>query len=73
MFCCGLYRTRQYENISDWQLGRTAWTYITTGTLRRLMWMHKGPVIAALYPVGMLLLQLLVAIVLGGLLTSMGK
>jgi hypothetical protein len=25
------------------------------------------------YPVGMLLLQLLVAIVLGGLLTSMGK
>ena len=35
--------------------------------------MHKGPVIAALYPVGMLLLQLLVAIVLGGLLTSMGK
>ena len=56
-----------------WQLGRTAWTYITTGTLRRLMWMRKGPVIAALYPVGMLLLQLLVAIVLGGLLTSMGK
>lgn len=56
-----------------WQLGRTAWTYITTGTLRRLMWMRKGPVIAALYPVGMLLLQLLVAIVLGELLTSMGK
>ena len=56
-----------------WQLGRTAWIYITTGTLRRLMWMRKGPVIAALYPVGMLLLQLLVAIVLGGLLTSMGK
>jgi hypothetical protein len=56
-----------------WQLGRTEWTYITTGTLRRLMWMRKGPVIAALYPVGMLLLQLLVAIVLGGLLTSMGK
>jgi len=39
-----------------WQLVRTAWTYITTGTLRRLMWMRKGPVIAALYPVGMLLL-----------------
>lgn len=37
------------------------------------MWMRKGPVIVALYPVGMLLLQLLVAIVLGGLLTSMGK
>lgn len=56
-----------------WQLGRTAWTYISTGTLRRLMWMRKGPVIAALYPVGMLLLQLLVAIVLGALLTNMGK
>ncbi len=45
-----------------WQLARTAWTYIASGTLRRLMWMRKGPVIAALYPVGMLLLQLLVAI-----------
>ena len=43
------------------QMVRTAWTYITSGALRRL---RKGPVIAALYPVGMLLLQaLLVAIV----------
>ena len=41
------------------QLVQTAWTYITTGILRRLMWMRKGPVIAALYPVGMLLLQLI--------------
>ena len=47
------------------QLLRTAWLYLSTGTLRRLMWMRKGPVIAALYPVGMLLLQLLVALVLG--------
>ena len=47
-----------------WQLVRTAWTYISTGTLRRLMWMRKGPVLAALYPVGMLLLQLLVAVLL---------
>ena len=45
-----------------WQLLRTAWTYIASGTLRRLMWMRKGPVIAALYPVGMLLVQLLVAV-----------
>ncbi|NOD91398.1 hypothetical protein GS636_01200 [Ruegeria sp. HKCCD4884] len=44
------------------QLARTAWTYISTGTLRRLMGLRKGPVIAALYPVGMLLLQLLVAL-----------
>ncbi|WP_377505015.1 hypothetical protein [Octadecabacter sp. R77987] len=48
------------------QLARTAWTYITSGALRRLMWLRKGPVIAALYPVGMLLLQLLLALVVGG-------
>ena len=46
------------------QLVRTAWTYISTGALRRLMRLRKGPVIAALYPVGMLLVQLLLAIVL---------
>ncbi len=44
------------------QLGRTAWTYISTGTLKRLRQLRKGPVIAALYPVGMLLLQLLAAV-----------
>ncbi len=48
-----------------WQLVRTAATYIGSGALRRLMWLRKGPVIAALYPVGMLLLQLLVAGLLG--------
>jgi len=47
------------------QLIRTAWLYITSGALRRLMWLRKGPVIAALYPVGMLLLQLFVAAGLG--------
>ncbi|MCF2872704.1 hypothetical protein L0664_16660 [Octadecabacter sp. G9-8] len=47
------------------QLVRTAWTYITSGALRRLMWLRKGPVIAALYPVGMLILQLLLAVGLG--------
>ncbi len=47
------------------QMLRTAWIYITSGTLRRLMWMRKGPVIAALYPVGLLILQLLVALGLG--------
>ena len=49
------------------QLVRTAWTYITSGTLRRLMWLRKGPVIAALYPVGMLILQLIVAVSAGAL------
>ena len=43
------------------QLARTAWTYIASGTLRRLMRLRKGPVIAALYPVAMLLGQLLLA------------
>ncbi len=46
------------------QLVRTAWIYITTGTLRRLTWLRKGPVIAALYPVLMLLAQLVLALLL---------
>lgn len=44
------------------QLARTAWTYISTGTLSRLVRLRKGPVIAALYPVAMLLFQLLIAV-----------
>lgn len=47
------------------QLARTAWTYIASGALFRLMRLRKGPVIAALYPVGFLLLQLILAIALG--------
>lgn len=47
------------------QLVRTAWEYIATGALFRLMRLRKGPVIAALYPVGMLLVQLALALVLG--------
>lgn len=51
------------------QLIWTASAYIFSGALFRLMRLRKGPVIAALYPVGMLLLQLalcvLVAWVLG--------
>jgi hypothetical protein len=45
-----------------WQLARTAWVYITSGALWRLMRLRKGPVIAALYPVGALILQLLAAL-----------
>ena len=52
------------------QLVRTAWTYIASGALRRLMWLRKGPVIAALYPVGMLILQLLVAVTAGWLVAG---
>ncbi len=49
------------------QLARTAWVYISTGTLRRLMWLRKGPVIAALYPVGMLIVQLALALTAGAI------
>ncbi|MEP3054210.1 hypothetical protein [Ascidiaceihabitans sp.] len=45
-----------------WQMIRTAWEYIGSGALWRLMRLRKGPVIAALYPVGMLIVQLLVAL-----------
>jgi hypothetical protein len=44
------------------QLIRTAWVYIGSGALWRLMRLRKGPVIAALYPIGMLLLQFFLAI-----------
>jgi len=49
------------------QLLRTAWTYIASGALFRLMRLRKGPVIAALYPVGFLLVQLALAVLLGHL------
>jgi pimeloyl-ACP methyl ester carboxylesterase len=50
------------------QLVWTASAYIFSGALFRLMRLRKGPVIAALYPVGMLLLQLaLCALVAWGL------
>lgn len=45
-------------------LARTAWTYISTGALFRLMKLRRGPVIAALYPIGVLLAQLLLALLL---------
>ncbi len=47
------------------QLIRTAWVYIGSGALWRMMKLRKGPVIAALYPVGMLLVQLVLAAILG--------
>jgi hypothetical protein len=54
------------------QLIRTAAIYIGTGALFRLMRLRKGPVIAALYPVGFLLVQLGIALLvawgLGGAL-----
>ena len=55
------------------QLLRTAWVYIGSGALRRLMRLRKGPVIAALYPVGMLLGQLLLSLLLAWLIIAVGK
>ena len=46
------------------QLLRTAWAYIGSGALFRLMRLRKGPVIAALYPVVALLLQAVLAVAL---------
>ncbi|MBC7139322.1 MAG: hypothetical protein H5U17_11400 [Defluviimonas sp.] len=47
------------------QLLRTSWAYVGSGALLRLMRLRKGPMIAALYPVGMLLLQLALALLAG--------
>lgn len=44
---------------------RTAWAYIGSGALFPLMRLRKGPVIAALYPVVILLGQLALALVIG--------
>ena len=46
-------------------LARTAWAYIGSGALFRLMRLRKGPVIAAIYPVFVLLAQGLFALALG--------
>jgi hypothetical protein len=40
-----------------WGLLRTVWIYVSTGALKRLMHLSKGPVIAALYPVVFLLMK----------------
>ncbi len=48
------------------QLLRTAWAYIGSGALFRLMRLRKGPMIAALYPIVFLLAQLAVALAAGG-------
>ena len=47
------------------QLFRTAWAYIGSGALFRLMRLRKGPIIAALYPIVLLLMQLALAGLMG--------
>ena len=55
------------------QLVRTAWVYIGSGALWRLMKLRKGPVIAALYPIVFLLVQLALAVLVGALVVWAGK
>ena len=55
------------------KLLRTAWIYISSGTLFRLMRLRKGPVIAALYPVAFLILQLILAVAVASVLNWGGK
>ncbi|MFE3837064.1 hypothetical protein [Pseudogemmobacter sonorensis] len=50
------------------QLLRTAWAYIGSGALFRLMRLRKGPMIAALYPIVFLIAQLALCAGLGWLL-----
>lgn len=56
---------------------RTAWIYVSTGALFRLMRLRKGPVLAALYPVVALVLQAVMALAIGWALfrvvAAMGK
>lgn len=49
------------------QLARAAWAYIGSGALWRLMRLRRGPVLAALYPIVVLLAQALVAGLAGSL------
>lgn len=53
-------------------LVRTASVYVFTGALFRLMRLRKGPVIAALYPVMFLLVQLALALALAALAGWLG-
>lgn len=49
------------------QLARTAWAYVGSGALWRLMRLRRGPVLAALYPIAMLMAQLAVGLLLAWL------
>lgn len=48
-----------------WQLLRTVWVYVSSGAIFRLVRLRKGPTIAALYPIALLILQLAVALAAG--------
>lgn len=52
---------------------RTVWVYLSGGAFFRLMGLRKGPMIAALYPVTVLVLQALVALGLGRAVWAGGR
>jgi hypothetical protein len=54
------------------QLARTAWLYLHSGALRRLIRLRKGPMIAALYPAVALVAQAMVALLVAGLVLWLG-
>ena len=54
------------------QLIRTVWAYVGSGALFRLMRLRKGPMIAALYPIGVLVVQLVAALLAGWLMFRAG-
>ncbi|MDZ7909582.1 MAG: hypothetical protein U5N10_16140 [Gemmobacter sp.] len=54
------------------QLLRTAWAYIASGVLFRLTRLRGGPVVAALYPVVLLLGQLVLALLPAAALMGLG-
>ena len=49
------------------QMLRVAWIYLRSGALLRMMRLRRGPVLAALYPLAMLMGQLACAVLAGGL------
>jgi len=49
-------------------LAKLVWIYVGSGALFRLMRLRKGPVIAALYPIVMLPLQLIFSVIIAGLI-----
>ncbi|MEZ5779471.1 MAG: hypothetical protein R3E44_14020 [Paracoccaceae bacterium] len=44
------------------QLARTVWVYVASGAIFRLARLRKGPAIAAFYPIGLLVLQMALAL-----------
>jgi len=67
MYWADIVRSSMEQGIAGTylHLARTAWAYVGSGALFRLMRLRKGPVIAALYPVVVLSAQLALALAIG--------